>query len=171
MKMSLMTSVVTWQTLGTRIIQWQTAVLKRCSTNCPLSDWTCTDATRPQQKLNLGAAVKVSRVSELGVLSGVYAGLTSLFQAAAVDRKLLRDVSQRVRTNQVPGRARAESKAEIEVICFWVTEKAAKTLQIYLINFWLSFSTMRQLGNTQRKPKMIKLTQRHWAPAWCQEMG
>lgn len=35
-------------------------------------------------------------VSELGVLSGVYAGLVSLFQAAAADRRLLWDMSQRV---------------------------------------------------------------------------
>lgn len=35
-------------------------------------------------------------VSELGVLFDVYAGLASLFQAAAADWRLLRDVSQRV---------------------------------------------------------------------------
>ena len=51
-------------------------------------------------------AVKVSMLSELGVLSGVCAGLASLFQAAAVERRLLRDVSQRVRTDQVPERER-----------------------------------------------------------------
>lgn len=40
--------------------------------------------------------VKVSMGSELCVLSGVYAGLVSLFQAAAVDGKLLWDMSQRI---------------------------------------------------------------------------
>lgn len=50
--------------------------------------------------------MKVSMLSELGVLSGVCAGLASLFQAAAVERRLLRDVSQRVRTDQVPERER-----------------------------------------------------------------
>lgn len=58
----------------------------------------------------MSVAIKVGRVSELGVLSGVHAGLVSLFQAAAVDRRLFGDVSQRVRTNQVAGgRKRAES--------------------------------------------------------------
>ena len=48
--------------------------------------------------------VNVSMVSELGVLFAICAGLVSLPQAAAVDRKLLWDVGQRVWTNQVPVR-------------------------------------------------------------------
>jgi len=56
--------------------------------------------------------VKASMVSELGVLSGIYAGLPSFFQAAAVDRRLLRDVSQRVRTNQVSEREQICSDTE-----------------------------------------------------------
>lgn len=46
--------------------------------------------------------MKVGTGSELGVLSGVHAGLVSFFQAAAVDGRLLGDVSQGVRTDQVP---------------------------------------------------------------------
>ena len=56
-------------------------------------------------RLRRSAPVKVSMLSELGVLSGVYAGLASLFEAAAANWRLLGDVSQRVRANQVPGRA------------------------------------------------------------------
>ncbi len=82
------------------------AVLEHRSTNCPLSHGTCMDPTSWSGRLRRSVPAKVSAVSELRVLSGVYAGLASLFQAAAVERRLLRDMSQRVWTNQVPERER-----------------------------------------------------------------
>ena len=54
--------------------------------------------------------MKVSVLLELRVLSGVQAGLVHLLQAAAVDGGVIRDVGQRVRTNQVPEREKKKSR-------------------------------------------------------------
>lgn len=110
------------KTLGTHVLQLQTAVLDSFSTDCPLSAWTCMDPKRLphcswggwQYKGDGGLKLVVFLFSfflELGVLSGFYAGLASLFQAAAVKRRLLWDVSQGVWSDQV---AERDGKGEEE---------------------------------------------------------
>lgn len=77
---------VIWHTVGTHTIQW----LQCWNIGARMSSFRLTP--------------KTAWASELGVFFGVYAGFVSFFQAAAVDRRLLRDMGQRVRTNQVPVR-------------------------------------------------------------------